>query len=75
MFCTHHFFVFGLALFLEHHVALGYPLCDAILGLPLLVLRVPHGDVLRPALHPGVDLPLDRDPSSQAETTDDEEEI
>ena len=53
MFCTHHFFVFGLALFLKHHVALGHPFFDAVLGLPLLVLRVPQDDVLIPALHPG----------------------
>ena len=41
-----------LALPLRHRLALGHPLSDALLGLPLLVLGVPHGDVLGPALHP-----------------------
>ena len=68
---THHFFSFGLAQPLGYHFALGHPLSDALLGLPLLVLRVPNGDVLSPALHTG--LCLGGGPGRQGDTTDNEE--
>jgi len=48
---THHLSCCGLALSLEHGLALGDVLGDALLGLPLHVLGVPHGGVLGPALH------------------------
>merc|ERR1719323_868383 len=42
----------GLALSLKHCLALGHILGDALLGLPLHILGVPHSGVLSPALHP-----------------------
>merc|ERR1719350_2638595 len=41
-----------LALSLKHRLALRHILSDALLGLSLHVLGVPHSGVLSPALHP-----------------------
>ena len=70
--------VAGAALSLNEYLilslALGHPLGDALVGLPLLVLGLPHGDVLGPALRPLV-MVIDsssRSSSSEAQTSGDE---
>ena len=55
-------------------LALGHPLGDALVGLPLLVLGLPHGDVLISALRPLVTV-VDscfRSSSSEAQTSGDD---
>ena len=69
----HHFLVCGLAVHLKDHLALGHPLADAVMDLPLLVLCLPHGGVLSPALNTGIATTLGGGAGSQAKTTDNKE--
>ena len=58
---------------LKDHLALGHPLGDAVMHLPLLVLGLPHGGVLSPALNTRIATSLGGGAGSQAETTDNKE--
>ena len=71
---TYHFSGCRLALFLGHLHALWHPFGDALMGLDLLVLRLPHGGIGSPALWlmAAAMLRFARGSGSQADASDNE---